>query len=75
LTDLLKKLVFRIPISKIWLENALFTTDDFPSAKISKAEKQMFIKQLFMLRGGRGTIQLVKEFWMKCRGISFDYVS
>ncbi|KAL4916815.1 armadillo-type protein [Aspergillus aurantiobrunneus] len=41
----------------------------------SPEEKQRFLSSLFTARGARSqTLQLVRAFWVKCRGSGFDYI-
>ncbi|EPS39280.1 hypothetical protein H072_6942 [Dactylellina haptotyla CBS 200.50] len=75
-TEPLKKMVFKQLHARKWLETSLFSNGEgFPSQKVSAEDKNMFLKKLFLLRGGRGTNQLVKEFWLACRGMEFSYAS
>ncbi|EWC45619.1 hypothetical protein DRE_05180 [Drechslerella stenobrocha 248] len=75
-TEPLKKMVFKQLQARKWLEQGMFSNGEgFPSAKVTAEDKGMFLKKLFTLRGGRGTNQLVKEFWLACRGTEFSYAS
>ncbi|KAF3938616.1 Importin-13 [Dactylella cylindrospora] len=72
----LKKLVFKQTQARRWLQDAMFSHGEgFPSQKVSSTDKTRFLNKLFVLRGGRGTNQLVKEFWLACRGSEFSYAS
>ncbi|KAI6247276.1 Importin beta-like protein [Erysiphe necator] len=60
--------------AKKWFETALFQ-HNFPSEKVDFKEKKIFIEKVFNLRGARITNQVVKEFWLACRGSHFAYTS
>jgi hypothetical protein len=45
LADPLKKLVFRQPRAKAWLETALFN-ERFPSQKVNAGEKRLFLQKV-----------------------------
>ena len=70
----LKRLVFKQPRSKMWLERALFN-ETFPSDKVDSNEKRAFLQKVMSLRGAKGTNQVVKDFWLACRGSNFAYAS
>ncbi|KAL1873975.1 hypothetical protein VTK73DRAFT_676 [Phialemonium thermophilum] len=74
LSEPLKKLVVQQPQAKTWLEQALFG-DDFPSSHVPREERNIFLKKIINLRGSRTTNQVVKEFWLTCRGSNFTYAS
>lgn len=74
LADPLKKMVFAQPKAKQWLSDALYSKT-FPSSKVGDVEKRTFLQQVMGLRGSKKTNQIVKEFWMVCRGTSFAYTS
>ncbi|ETS75674.1 hypothetical protein PFICI_12618 [Pestalotiopsis fici W106-1] len=74
LSDPLKKLVVQHAHAKQWLETAL-NDASFPSDKVSHDEKALFLKKVISLRGGRATNQVVREFWLACRGSNFAYTS
>lgn len=41
---------------------------------LSPQEKSRFLESLFVARGARQqTLELVRSFWLKCRGMTFDY--
>jgi hypothetical protein len=76
ISEPLKRMIFNHSHAKRWLQEALLSYgDDFPSPKVSSVEKNRFLNKLFTLRGGRGTNQVVKEFWMACKGTEFGYAS
>lgn len=74
LSDPLKKLVVQHVNASKWLEAAL-NDPSFPSDKVSSQDKGLFLKKLISLRGGRATNQVVRDFWLACRGSSFAYAS
>lgn len=74
LVEPLKKMVFRHRLARSWLEQALFK-DTFPSNKVDGDAKREFLQKIMSLRGAKGTNQVVKEFWVVCRGSSFAYTS
>ncbi|KAF2965766.1 hypothetical protein GQX73_g7790 [Xylaria multiplex] len=74
LSDPLKKLIFQHVHASKWLEAAL-NDPSFPSDKVSSEDKALFLKKLVSLRGGRPTNQVVRDFWLACRGSSFAYAS
>ncbi|CEJ81327.1 hypothetical protein VHEMI01460 [[Torrubiella] hemipterigena] len=74
LTEPLKKLVSRHIKSKIWLGTAM-NHDSFPSKRVTEEEKATFVRKVIGLRGSRATNQLVREFWLSCRGSHFAYAS
>lgn len=74
LSDPLKKLVTSQVRSKQWLEQALFD-QTFPSQQVGNEEKSTFLKKILGLRGARTTNQVVREFWLACRGSNFSYAS
>ncbi|KAK0673919.1 putative importin [Cercophora samala] len=84
LSEPLKKLVTQQVQAQAWLEGALTRTDEggngggFPSGaaeRVSMQERAAFLKKVVGLRGARQTNQVVREFWLLCRGSSFAYVS
>ncbi|KAL9601742.1 MAG: hypothetical protein Q9219_002353 [cf. Caloplaca sp. 3 TL-2023] len=74
LADPLKKMISAQPKAKQWLSDALFAST-FPSSKVENGEKRIFLQQIVSLRGSKKTNQMVKEFWMTCRGTNFAYTS
>ncbi|KKA29490.1 hypothetical protein TD95_001601 [Thielaviopsis punctulata] len=74
LSSPIKKMVMTKPQAKGWLENALLDPS-FPSTKVSDAEKSQFVKKLIVARGSRNTNQIIRDFWLACRGTQFAYVS
>ncbi|CCC13967.1 hypothetical protein SMACR_08088 [Sordaria macrospora] len=74
LSDPLKKLVTSQMRSRQWLEQALFD-QNFPSSQVGNEEKSTFLKKIIGLRGARNTNQVVREFWLACRGSNFSYAS
>ncbi|KAL2156546.1 hypothetical protein VTH82DRAFT_1291 [Thermothelomyces myriococcoides] len=48
----------------------------FPGAeRVGPEERITFLRKIMALRGARQTNQVVREFWMACRGANFAYVS
>ncbi|XMA12621.1 hypothetical protein WAI453_005412 [Rhynchosporium graminicola] len=74
LSDPIKKLVVRQMHAKAWFEAALFDAS-FPSEKVTTGEKKVFLAKIMNLRGAKGTNQVVREFWLLCRGSNFAYAS
>ncbi|KXJ94562.1 armadillo-type protein [Microdochium bolleyi] len=74
LCDPIKKLVTCSVHARQWLEAAL-ADPSFPSDKVSAKEKDLFVKKIIALRGQRATNQVVREFWLECRGQAFMYAS
>ncbi|KAG5800463.1 hypothetical protein H9Q69_000502 [Fusarium xylarioides] len=74
LSEPLKKLVYRYPTAKSWLEAGL-THETFPSTKLTPQEKSMFLKKIISLRGAKATNQVVRDFWQSARGSNFAYAS
>ncbi|KAJ2989104.1 hypothetical protein NUW58_g3638 [Xylaria curta] len=74
LSDPLKKLIVQHVYASKWLEAAL-NDPGFPSDKVSPQDKALFVKKLVSLRGGRATNQVVRDFWLACRGSNFAYAS
>ncbi|GAW24311.1 hypothetical protein ANO14919_138950 [Xylariales sp. No.14919] len=74
LSDPLKKLIFQHVHASKWLEAAL-NDPNFPSDKVSSEDKALFVKKLVSLRGGRATNQVVRDFWLACRGSNYAYAS
>ncbi|KAI0480788.1 armadillo-type protein [Xylariaceae sp. FL0804] len=74
LSDPLKKLIVQHVDAPKWLEAAL-NDPSFPSAKVSPEDKALFLKKIVSLRGSRPTNQVVRDFWLACRGSNFAYAS
>lgn len=74
LTEPLKKMVARQVQSRVWLEAALFR-DTFPSVKVNGEDKRIFLQKIINLRGGKDTNQVVREFWLVCKGSNLAYAS
>ncbi|KAI0127513.1 armadillo-type protein [Xylariales sp. AK1849] len=74
LSDPLKKLIVQHVNARHWLEAAL-NDASFPSDKVSHDDKALFLKKVVSLRGMRATNQVVREFWLACRGSDFAYAS
>lgn len=55
--------------SKQWFTNCIV---EQPTAKLASKDQRfrsLFVQQLFMLRGSKETVQVVKNFWLTCRGL------
>ncbi|KAI1760147.1 ARM repeat-containing protein [Hypoxylon sp. FL1150] len=74
ISDPLKKLVVQHVNARQWLETALHDPS-FPSDKVLPEDKVLFLKKIISLRGQRATNQVVRDFWLACRGSSFSYAS
>lgn len=74
LSEPLKKLIVQHVHASKWLEAAL-NDESFPSEKVLPNDKALFVKKLVSLRGAKATNQVVRDFWLACRGSSFAYVS
>ncbi|KAG4442578.1 hypothetical protein IFR05_001908 [Cadophora sp. M221] len=74
LSDPIKKLVVRQVHSRAWFEAALFDAN-FPSEKVTAKDKSVFLAKIVNLRGAKGTNQVVRDFWLLCRGSNFAYAS
>ncbi|MCJ1469086.1 hypothetical protein MMC07_007719 [Pseudocyphellaria aurata] len=74
LADPLRKLVSSHPRAKTWLTDALWS-QNFPSQKVGDSDKRIWLQKIINLRGAKGTNQVVKEFWMACRGTNLSYAS
>ncbi len=67
LAESLKKLIFAQPQAKQWISAAL-EHPNFPSKKITAAQKRIWLQKVMNLRGARKTNNEVKDFWVLCRG-------
>ncbi|KAL8328816.1 hypothetical protein RB597_004527 [Gaeumannomyces tritici] len=74
ISEPLKKLAAQHVRAKSWLEQAL-SDASFPSSRVASEEKSVFLKKILSLRGTRQTNQVVREFWLACRGSNFAYAS
>jgi hypothetical protein len=74
-TDVIKKLVFKFPLqSKPWF---LASVVESPHAALQRRDltlRKHFVSKIFNLRGARETNNVVKNFWLSCRGI-IDYTN
>ncbi|KAK4227944.1 putative importin [Podospora fimiseda] len=78
LSEPLKKLVTQQVQAQQWLEAALSDESGgvFPAGeRVSLSERWAFVKKVIGLRGARQTNQVVRDFWLLCRGQNFAYVS
>lgn len=53
--------------AKILLEQAL-VAPEVQGSKAGDGEKRIFVQKVAMLRGGKQTNEVVKQFWSSCRG-------
>jgi len=53
------------PLAKSLFEQSL---TNFTSPNITDTDKRNFIQKILMLRGGKGSTDVIKEFWAKCKG-------
>ncbi|KAL2132662.1 hypothetical protein VTI74DRAFT_3532 [Chaetomium olivicolor] len=77
LCEPLKKLVTTRVEAQAWLHQALFDeAHPFLGAeRVGQEERMGFLRRVIGLRGARQTRDVVREFWMACRGSNFAYVS
>ena len=89
LAEPLKRMVFCQPYAKAWLSDALYSQDfpstkvSAANKRVWLQKIMAYVRKLrrykFMLiwlcslRGGKGTNQMVKDFWIQCRGSEFAY--
>ena len=53
--------------AKMLLEQAL-AAPEVQGSKAEDGEKRGFVQKVAMLRGGKQTNEVVKQFWASCRG-------
>ncbi|RKF72661.1 Importin beta-like protein [Golovinomyces cichoracearum] len=70
----IKKLTTCQVNAKQWFGAAL-TDPNFPSKRVDSKDKALFLEKIMNLRGARVTNQVVRDFWLSCRGSNFAYVS
>ncbi len=80
LSETLKKSVQRQPmLTKTVLREAVKEEAGVMTEKSLKAtsveQRNRFVAQVEALRGGRKTNDIVKEFWLACRGSGFGYIT
>ena len=80
LTETLRKLVQKQPmLAKNLLKEAMKDDSGVLSGKASSAtsmeRRTRFVAQIEALRGSRRTNDVVKEFWIACRGSGFGYIA
>ncbi|KIW17330.1 hypothetical protein PV08_04522 [Exophiala spinifera] len=80
LTDALKKFILRQPmLSKLVLREAVKQDAGVLSEKALQTttieQRNRFVAQIEGLRGGRKTNDIVKEFWISCKGSGFGYIT
>ncbi|GAB7343755.1 hypothetical protein MBLNU457_1730t1 [Dothideomycetes sp. NU457] len=67
LAKVLRSFVHTQVRAKMLLEQALAALE-VQGSKAGEAEKRTFVQKVAMLRGGRQTNEVVKQFWAVCRG-------
>lgn len=76
LCEPLNALVYNVPVAKRWLERALLG-EGFPQPVegqgVGEAEKRRFLQQVIALRGAKKTRDVVREFFVSCRGTVGSY--
>ena len=80
LTDVLKKLILKQnQITSAFIREVMKPESTVLSSKArsatSASQKSRFAAQIIALRGAAKTIEIVKDFWLACRGSAFEYVS
>ncbi|KAL2220041.1 nuclear transport receptor LGL2 [Thermoascus aurantiacus ATCC 26904] len=78
LSEVLKKVVFRHQgLARPYFHSALCSLDasvaDQSRQLPPKAERERFLAMVLAARGSRQTNQLVRSFWLRCRGAGFEY--
>ncbi|KAF3392598.1 Importin beta-like protein [Penicillium rolfsii] len=82
LSDVLRRLIFkRMALTRPSINAALETLDLHTTDKttpsvplISPQDKSRFLQSLVVARGARQqSLEIVRAFWLKCRGLSYDY--
>ena len=79
ITEILKRFVQKqLMFTKSVLREAVKEDRDVLSEKALKAttieQRTRFLAQIEGLRGGRKTNDIVKDFWIACRGSGFGYI-
>ena len=75
ISEPLKALFSALPAqAKVWVEGSLWS-EHFPPVQqgVGDAEKRRFLQQCVGLRGGNKTREVVKEFYVACRGLVGSY--
>lgn len=80
LTETIKKFVQKqLMLTKAVLRDAVKQESGVMSEKALKAttleQRNRFLAQLEALRGGRKTNDIVKDFWIACKGSGFGYIT
>lgn len=82
LSDVLRRLVFKqMALARPSINAALETLDlhttdgtAHPVPILSPQDKSRFLQSLVVARGARQqSVEIVRAFWLKCRGMSYDY--
>ncbi|PYH88187.1 hypothetical protein BO71DRAFT_488962 [Aspergillus ellipticus CBS 707.79] len=82
LTEVLRKVIFKQQgAARVHLSAALAnlggdnSNPEQGASSTTAEERQRFVASLLAARGARAqTSQLTRAFWIKCRGVNFDYV-
>lgn len=72
LTGPFREIIFRQKSARQWIEDAL-QDPSFPSERVDPVEKRFFLQQVMNLRGSAQTKNVVKDFWVACRGTPTGY--
>lgn len=79
LNDVLRRTIFKkMALARPSLGAALDTLDtqsiESKAPTFSPQEKSRFVESLMVARGAKSqSMEIVRSFWLKCRGMSFDY--
>lgn len=79
LNDVLRRTMFKkMALARPCLTEALNSLDarapDSGTPLLSAQDKTRFIESLVVARGAKSqSLEIVRSFWLKCRGMSFDY--
>lgn len=80
LSEVLRRIIFKYqglarPHLVATLDAVAASQAEHQKPVVSPEERQRFLAQLTVARNGRAqAIQVVRSFWVKCRGAGFDYV-
>jgi len=68
LSKVLRSLITTQPATRRWLEGALSSETFVAAARVGEADRRVFVQKIIMLRGGRQTTAVVRDFWAACKG-------
>lgn len=76
LTDVLRRTIFKqMLLARPSVTAALEALNIHGQPHLSPTDKSRFLESLIVARGARQqSLDLVRSFWLKCRGMSYDYV-